>query len=58
VRQPDFDHHVWQDCGGLAVPGFPKHLVFYRYLAEEDTLRVVHVLHGARNLEVLLDAGE
>jgi plasmid stabilization system protein ParE len=39
----------------IPVPGSPKHLVFYRYSPEQQALLVVHVLHGARNLESLLD---
>ena len=37
------------------VPGFPKHMIFYRYSAQDDVLLIVHVLHGARNLEALLE---
>lgn len=33
------------------IPGFRKHLIFYR--ASEDTLEVVRVVHGARDLAVL-----
>jgi len=40
----------------IAVPRFPKHLIFYRYLPEEQLLRIVQVLHGARDLEVLIEA--
>jgi plasmid stabilization system protein ParE len=39
----------------LFVPGFPKHMVFYRYLPQEQAIRIVQVLHGARNLETILD---
>ncbi|MGA9670322.1 MAG: type II toxin-antitoxin system RelE/ParE family toxin [Terracidiphilus sp.] len=39
----------------IFVPGFPKHMVFYRYLSQESAIRVVHVLHGSRNLETILD---
>jgi plasmid stabilization system protein ParE len=39
----------------IFVPGFPKHMVFYRYLHEEQAILIVHVMHGARNLETLLD---
>jgi plasmid stabilization system protein ParE len=39
----------------VPVPGFPKHLIFYRYFPEQELLRVIHVLHGARDLEALLD---
>jgi len=30
------------------VPGFPKHLIFYR--ATDAELRIVRVLHGARDI--------
>jgi plasmid stabilization system protein ParE len=36
------------------IQGFPKHLIFYRYLPEEQLLQVVHVAHGARDLDLLL----
>jgi toxin ParE1/3/4 len=39
----------------IFVPGFPKHMVFYRYLPEEKAVRIVQVLHGARDLETLLN---
>lgn len=39
----------------IFVPGFPKHMVFYRYLSQEGAIRVVHVLHGSRNLEPILN---
>ncbi len=39
----------------IFVPGFPKHMVFYRYLPREQAIQIVQVLHGARNLETLLD---
>jgi plasmid stabilization system protein ParE len=39
----------------IFVPGFPKHMVFYRYSPQEQLLLIVKVAHGARNLETLLD---
>jgi plasmid stabilization system protein ParE len=42
----------------IFIPGFPKHLVFYRYLHEEQAILIVQVLHGARNLEIILDEDE
>jgi hypothetical protein len=39
----------------IFVPGFPKHMVFYRYFSQEQLLQIVKVAHGARNLETLLD---
>jgi plasmid stabilization system protein ParE len=50
-----------QSLAGLRwifVPDFPKHMVFYRYLADEKIILIVHVLHGARNLETILDQEE
>ena len=35
------------------VPGFPKHLIFYR--VDEDLVEVVRVLHGARDLAIVLE---
>jgi len=37
------------------VAGFPKHMVFYRYLNHEQAILIVQVLHGARNIDVILD---
>jgi toxin ParE1/3/4 len=34
-----------------SVPGFPKHVIFYRYAQAEETVFVIHVLHGARDIE-------
>jgi len=42
----------------IFVPGFPKHRVFYRHLPQEQAILIVHVLHGARDLETLLDNDE
>jgi plasmid stabilization system protein ParE len=39
----------------IFVPGFPKHMVFYRFFPNEEVLRIAQVLHGARNLETILD---
>jgi plasmid stabilization system protein ParE len=38
----------------ISVPGFPKHLVFYIFVQEARIVRIVHVLHGARDLETFL----
>ncbi len=37
------------------VPGFPKHMVFYRYSSQDEVLLIVHVLYGARDLEAILN---
>jgi plasmid stabilization system protein ParE len=36
----------------MPIGGFPRHLIFYR--AEKVELRVLRVVHGARDLESLL----
>jgi toxin ParE1/3/4 len=36
----------------IPVPGFPKHLLFYRVLPHE--IELLDVLHGARDIEDLL----
>lgn len=40
------------------VPGFPRHMIFYRYSPQERILLIVHVLHGARDLEAILSESE
>ncbi|MBI4605369.1 MAG: type II toxin-antitoxin system RelE/ParE family toxin [Planctomycetes bacterium] len=35
------------------IPGFEKHLIFY--LPSEDGVEIVRVLHGARNVEFILE---
>lgn len=42
----------------ISVPEFSKHLVFYRFNREEQSVLVIHVMHGAWNLEAIFDAGE
>jgi toxin ParE1/3/4 len=39
----------------IGISEFPKHLVFYRYLPQEKAIVILQVLHGARNLETILD---
>ena len=39
----------------IFVPGFPKHMIFYRFMPDEQAVLIVQVLHGARNLEAILD---
>ena len=38
----------------VIVPGFPKHMVFYRHDREREAVLIVQVLHGARDLEAIL----
>ena len=48
VQHPEtIDTRVWP------VAGFPNHLIFYR--PEPEQLRIIRVLHGARNWEMLFD---
>ncbi|MGH9586942.1 MAG: type II toxin-antitoxin system RelE/ParE family toxin [Acidobacteriaceae bacterium] len=39
-----------------SASGFPQHLVFYRYSHDPQTIRIVHVLHGARDIEAVLNS--
>jgi plasmid stabilization system protein ParE len=39
----------------ISIPGFPKHLILYRTVREEHAILIVQVLHGARNLETILN---
>jgi plasmid stabilization system protein ParE len=36
----------------MPITGFPRHLIFYR--AEKKEIRILRVVHGARDLESLL----
>lgn len=38
-----------------SVPGFEKHLIFYR--VDEDLVEVVRIVHGARDLALALEDG-
>jgi plasmid stabilization system protein ParE len=39
----------------ISITGFPKHMIFYRTISQEQTILIIQVLHGARNLETILD---
>jgi toxin ParE1/3/4 len=60
LRFPDrgarchFSHPHLQALRRVPVPGFPQHLIFYRHVREENLVLIVHVLHGARDIEKLL----
>jgi toxin ParE1/3/4 len=43
------------DLRWIFIPGFPRHMLFYRYHAHEQIILIVQVLHGARNLKTLVD---
>ena len=38
------------------IPRFPNYVIFYRPLA--DGVEILHILHGARDLQALLEAEE
>jgi toxin ParE1/3/4 len=48
-------HSSLSDLRWVLVPGFPRHMIFYRCTPAGSDLLIVHVLHGARNLEPLLN---
>ena len=50
-----FRHSSLAGLRWILVPGFPKHMVFYRSLPLEKAVLIVQVLHGSRDLETLLD---
>lgn len=64
IRMPErgtpcrFENPALSNLRWVFVPGFPKHMVFYRYLAEERAILIIQVLHGARNLDVILSEEE
>jgi plasmid stabilization system protein ParE len=35
----------------ISIPGFPKHMIFYRYNSLEHTVSVIQVLHSARDIQ-------
>jgi plasmid stabilization system protein ParE len=49
-RSPELAGLRW-----IFVPGFSKHMIFYKYVPDAQSILIVQVLHGARNLETLLD---
>lgn len=50
-----FQTHELAGLRWIFVPGFPKHMIFYRYSTQDEILLIVQVIHGARNLAALLD---
>jgi toxin ParE1/3/4 len=46
------------DLRWIFVTGFPKHMIFYRYSPQVPAILVVQILHGARNIDLLLNDGE
>jgi plasmid stabilization system protein ParE len=47
-----FSAHELQNIRRMPIAGFARHLIFYR--AEEVEIRILRVVHGARDLESLL----
>jgi toxin ParE1/3/4 len=41
-----------QDVRRITIPGFPRHLLFYKF--REKEVLILRVVHGARDLERLL----
>lgn len=60
LRMPDrgapcpFKSPALAELRWVFVPGFPKHMVFYRHLPAESAVLIVQVLYGARNLDIIL----
>src|SRR5579883_285428 len=48
------DHPALSGIRRFPVPGFRKYLIFYR--ATQSELRIIRVLHGARNIRRVLEA--
>ncbi len=46
-----FSAEELQSIRRMPITGFPRHLIFYR--AEEKEIRILRVVHGARDLESL-----
>lgn len=44
-QSPELQSMRW-----IPISGFPEHIVIYVHLPDERIVRIVHVLHGARNL--------
>ena len=40
----------------IPIPGFPRHQLFYVYVAAKRVVRVVDVVHSARDVEVLFSS--
>lgn len=59
LRWPEIGAHCRLHSRSLAgirwtgVPGFPKHMIFYRFSESEETVFVIQVLHGARDLDAI-----
>ena len=56
-REWDPDHPGLRGIRKVAIRGFPNHLIFYR-IADDGSIEIVRVLHGARDLDAALDETE
>ncbi len=54
----NFRHPELNNLRRTPVPGFPRHPIFYQDLPGQALIRVVHVVHGARDIEAVLSARE
>jgi len=46
-----------RDMRRLPIEGFPKHLIFYRFDSATNTVIILRIIHGARDLPPLLESG-
>jgi plasmid stabilization system protein ParE len=49
-----FRHPDLSDLRSMLITGFPRYLLFYRFVEAANLILVVDVLHGARDIEPLL----
>jgi plasmid stabilization system protein ParE len=52
----DSEQHGVAMLRKLHIEGFPNHLILYRFDAPASTIFIVHVLHGARDIDSLLES--
>ncbi len=52
-RSRPFSNPKARNIRSWIVSGFPNHLIFYRPV--EDGVEILHVLHGARDIDALFD---
>ena len=53
-RPRHFSHPHAAGIRSWIITGFPNHLIFYRPV--EGGVEILHVLHGARNIDALFEA--
>ena len=52
----DYDNPRYAGMRMTPIPEFPKYLIFYR--VEGDILKIIRVLHGARDLQAIFGRDE